>query len=354
MLRFKSKIEQVADHLRDEIRRGRWSREIPGRLELATEIGINSKTVEAALQLLVREGVLVAQGAGKRRKVSSEHHSHPRSLRVAVLNFDPPSRGENYIVDLMHQLRLAGHLPIAPQKTLIEMDMKVERVAKLVKSTRADAWVVVGGSRDVLGWFSKQGIPAFALFGRRRDMEIAGAGPDKIPAVRDVVHRLASFGHRRIVLLVRAERRLPKPGAQERVFLETLAECGIEAGAYHMPDWEESVNGFHRCLEELFRVTPPTALIVDEAPFFTAAMQFCARRGLSIPEHVSLVCCDSNPNFSWCKPPISHIGWEIRPVVRRIVRWADNVSLGREDTAQTNTRAEFVEGGTIGPARINQ
>ena len=349
MIRFKSKIEQVADYVRAEIEQGRWGSEVPGRMELAGELGINSKTVEAALQLLVREGMLEAQGAGKRRKIASHVAATPRSLRVAVLTYDPPTRGDSYYIDLMHQLRVAGHVPLTPQKTLLDLGMNVERVEKLVKETPAEAWVIIGGSQDVLSWFAAQDTPAFALFGRRREIAMAGAGPDKIKAIRDVTSRLTALGHRRIVMLVREERRLPQPGAAERSFLETLAASGITPGAYHLPAWEESVDGFHRLLEELFRVTPPTALIVDEAPFFTAAMQFCAKRGLSIPEIVSLVCCDSNPNFSWCKPPISHIGWDAGPVVRRILRWAYNVSIGREDRQQLNSHAEFIEGGTIGP-----
>jgi hypothetical protein len=354
MIRFKSKVEQVADYLRGEIEHGRWRTQIPGRLELAAELGINNKTVEAALQLLVRNGLLKEQGAGKRRQITAHGGMTPRSLRVGVLNYDPQSHGEGYLIDMVHQLRVAGHVPVTPHKTLWELGMKVDRVAKLVEETPADAWVIVGGSREVLEWFLQLDTPAFALFGRRRHVPMAGAGPDKIPAMRDMVTRLAGLGHRRIVLLVREERRLPLPGATERAFLETLVACGITPGAYHLPDWDESVEGFHKLLEELFRLTPPTALIVDEAPFFTAAMQFCARRALAIPEDVSLVCCDSNPNFSWCKPLISHIGWDTRPVVRRIVRWANNVSIGREDRQQLYSRAQFIEGGTIGPVNVNR
>lgn len=351
MVRFKSKIEQAADYLREEMARGRWGVEMPGRNELAAELGIDGKTVEAALQMLVREGLLEPKGAGRRRRIVTPDDASAPSLRVAVLNYDPPSRAENYIVDLIHQLRLAGHVPIEPRKTLLEMNMKIERVARLVEETPAEAWVIVGGSRSVLEWFAQREIPAFALFGRRRELPIASAGPDKPPAMRELTLRMVELGHWKIVLIVRAERRLPTPGATERAFLETLESCGIAPVAYHMPEWEESAEGFHRRLGELFRVTPPTALIVDEAPFFTAAMQFCAQRGLGIPEDVSLACCESNPHFSWCKPPISHIGWDIRQVVRRIVRWANHTSLGRDDRRQTNTRCRFIEGGTIGPVR---
>ena len=70
-----------------------------------------------------------------------------------------------------------------------------------------------------------------------------------------------------------------------------------------------------------------------------------------MPEDVSLICTDSDPNFAWCEPSIAHIRWDYLPVVRRIVRWAANVSIGKTDLRQTSTKAEFVEGGTIGPAK---
>ena len=76
-----------------------------------------------------------------------------------------------------------------------------------------------------------------------------------------------------------------------------------------------------------------------------------AQRGLGVPEDVSLACRDSNPDFSWWNPPITHIGWDMRPVVRRIVRWANNINLGKDDRRQTNTSAGFIEGGTIGPLK---
>jgi hypothetical protein len=39
-----------------------------------------------------------------------------------------------------------------------------------------------------------------------------------------------------------------------------------------------------------------------------------------------------------------------RPIVRRIVRWADNIAKGKTDLRQSFTKSSFVQGGTIGPA----
>jgi DNA-binding LacI/PurR family transcriptional regulator len=69
---------------------------------------------------------------------------------------------------------------------------------------------------------------------------------------------------------------------------------------------------------------------------------------MAVPEHVSLICNDADPSFGWCKPPISHIRWDSRPVVRRVLQWADHISRGKSDLRQTLTPAEFVVGGTIG------
>lgn len=78
----------------------------------------------------------------------------------------------------------------------------------------------------------------------------------------DVTRHLIGLGHRRIVLLARADRRLPEPGASERAFLNELEAQNIITGAYNLPEWEETASGMGQLLETLFRFTPPTAIIV--------------------------------------------------------------------------------------------
>jgi len=36
------------------------------------------------------------------------------------------------------------------------------------------------------------------------------------------------------------------------------------------------------------------------------------------------------------------------------MHWADNVAHGKDDRRQTFTKAEFIEGGTVGPVPGNQ
>ena len=346
-----SAVSQLAAHLRDGLARGRWRGEMPGVMRLADELGVARNTVEAALRELERDGLLVSQGHGRGRLIDLKGGEKKSGLRVAILPNDAADRGLNYLIELEHELKAAGHQAFFTADSLDVLGMEVNRVARMVEKTEADAWVVLAASRKVLEWFVARQVPTFALFGRRGGLPLAAVGPDKRPPYREVTRMLVGLGHRRIVLMARRLRRLPQPGAVEQVFLDELAAHGISPGDYHLPDWEETAAGFHARLESLFMVTPPTALIVDEAPFFVAALQFCASRGLRVPADLSMICTDDNPAFEWCTPPVSHIRWNSGPVVRRIVKWVADVSRGKTNLRQTLTPAEFVKGGTIGPAR---
>jgi len=346
---FLTVSEQIAAHVRGEVERGRWRGTVPGMNQLAKELGVNSKTVASALRQLEQEGYLQGQGTGRKRRVVKEIGTGRRPLLIGILPYDPPDRHAEDLSKLQHALVEDGHTVAFPKKTLTEIGMHVGHIGHLLNQTEADAWVVSAGSREVLEWFATQPFPAFAMFGRRQGLPIAGTGPDKLVSSIAAIRRLIALGHRRIVNICRYERRKPTPGEEERAFLAVLAHHGIAAGDYNLPDWKESVDGLQKLLESLFQITRPTALIFDEPPIFAAGLQFLARKGIRVPEDVSVFCTDSDPTFAWCEPAIAHIRWDSRPVILRILRWAANVSRGRKDLKQTLVSTEFVVGGTIGP-----
>lgn len=322
---------------------------MPGVNPLVAELGVNHKTVEAALRLLEDEGLLVNQGRGRQRDIVRRKDDAPPEMRVALLDFDAPSRGADYMIELRYQLEAAGHIPFFTDKTLEDLGMNEGRVARYVEKIGADAWIVCAASRGILQWFAEYEKPAFALFGRRSTLPIAGVGPDHVEAGRLLVRRLIALGHQRIVNLGREHRRVPEPGLPERAILEEMRAHGLPTGPYNLPDWEDTAGGYHRLLDGLFRNSPPTALIIDEPYLFHAAKDHLAQRGILAPAQVSLICRDPDPTFAWCRPTIAHLNWDSRPVVRRVVRWANNVARGKDDRRQSLTQIKIVEGGTMGP-----
>lgn len=349
-IRILSAAEQVAARLRSEIEQGRWIGEMPGENAVAAELGVNHKTVEAALRQLEQEGHLASQGRGRKRLVVPPARLAARPMRVATLLAEESDRHAEWLVELHHALAAAGHSAILAADNLQDLKMDVARISRLVRKTEADVWVVCGGSREVLEWFIKQPFLSFALFGRQVGLPIQGLGLDNPPAFAAATRKLIELGHRRIVMLVRRLGGQIEPGRCERAFLDEMTAHGIPIGAYNLPEWHESKTGLHELLDSLLRVTPPTAVIIDSPALYFATHHFLTARKIRVPGEVSLICSDPDPAFEWCEPSIAHIRWNPEVLVRRIVRWASTMKRGLREVCQTKIPAEFIAGGTIGPA----
>jgi LacI family transcriptional regulator len=350
-LRVLSASEQVAEYLRQELLCGTWVDTMPGESHLVAQLGVGRDTVKMALKHLERDGLLVPQGVGRRRKIALSDDHTAQALRVAVMLFESEDKGLDFQIQLNHQLEKAGYMHFFADKTLSDLGRNTGRIARFVKKTEADAWIVSAGSREILQWFTKQELPAFALFGARDGLPIASTGPDKSQPLVEATRRLLAHGHCRISLLCRREHRLPKPVPALRCFLDELEAAGIVTGTFNLPNWEENREGFEQLLDSLFNgPPPPTALIIDEPFLYNACFHYLAGRSLRVPQDISLICTDGDSDFDWCQPSISHIRWDYRLMIRRVVSWANNVSQGKEDLRQTYTKAEFIEGGTMGKA----
>lgn len=350
-LHFLSAVDQLAAYLRERIQEGALDGEMPGVAQLARRLGVGTKTVVAALEILKNEGLLEAAGARKRNRITGRSKDRQVGLRVRILLYEPANLDYEYTVKIAFQLEQRGHRVSYAEKTLSELNFDVKRVARMVEKNDGDAWIILAGSRPVLEWFAAREVPTFALFGRQNGLAMASFATLKSPALAKALKRLVDLGHRRIVMLTREERRKPTVGLFEQRYLDELKRLGIEVGAYNLPDWENDRHSFHRCLDSLFRVTPPTALLLSEPFLFFATQQHLLTKGLIVPKDVSLVCLDDHPAFDWFVPEASLLRTDTLRCVNRVVQWAENVASKKEDIRETLVESDFIEGGTIGPAR---
>jgi DNA-binding LacI/PurR family transcriptional regulator len=344
-----SAVEQLTSYLREEIQSGGMGGNMPGVAQLVKRLGVGTKTAVAAVESLKQEGLLEASGKRRRNQIVEVDSRKRTGLQIRILLYEESDSHDEHTVELRHRLEERGHQVTFAAKTLADLKFDVNRVARLVNKTGGDAWVIRAGPRSVLEWFATQPMPAFAMFGRQTKLPMASLATLKSPAVAEALQQLVKLGHRRIVMLVRDERRKPTPGLFERRFLEELERLGIEVGPYNLPDWENDRRSYHRCLDSLFRHTPPTAIFLSEPALFFATYQYLSGKGLAAPRDVSLVSLDDHSAFEWFEPEVSHIRTDTSRWIPRVVRWAENVANGREDRRETLIRGEFVEGGTIGP-----
>lgn len=349
IFRAKSAAEQLADFIKEQILCGTWQNFMPGAPAVGRELGVDHRMVISAFDILETEGLLVSEGVGKRRRIFLDKNLSLPALKFQIIPYEESDKQLFWILDLQHKLMDAGHICSFSSFTLTGLDMDLSKLKRHFEMTTADAWIVSAGSEQILSWLALQNKPAFALAGRMNGTGLPGCRPNKATALRAAVRRLIELGHRRIVLMAREERRKPQPGLTERTFLQELEANGIQIGPYNLPDWEDNVQDFHRCLGSLFRHTPPTAIVIDEVPHFFAAQLHLAQLGIIAPRDVSLICSDPNPAFNWCQTTVAHIDWDAEPMVRRMLRWADQVARGKEDRKQDYINAHFIEGGTVGP-----
>jgi DNA-binding LacI/PurR family transcriptional regulator len=349
-----SAVDQLVAHLRGAIARGELGDSMPGIRRLASTLGVSTKTATAALERLESEDFLKPQGHGRPSLIVLPEDFVRPAFRVTLLLYEREDLQLSYVAEIQQRLTEEGYVVKLADQTLVGLGMKVGRVARMACRTKTDAWVILSATQEVLEWFIEHSMPAFALSGRFRGLPLAGTGPGKVAAFRTAVRRLVELGHRRIVLLQPDHTWKPTHGLVLRETLAELESHGIQTGPYNFPDWEQTPEGLRRCLDSLFTLSSPTALVLDRAHEYIAAHQHLARQGILTPRDVSLICTDDDLCFEWCEPSVSCVSWDSHPWVRRIVRWVANVANGKDDRRQTFTKAKFVERGSIGPAPISK
>jgi len=348
--RPQSTTDQLAQYLREEVLSGRLTGEMPGIKQMVRMLGVNSVAITQAVRQLEREGLLIFRGNRRNRLIAEQAEPQAHSMRVGMLHYDPHNVFRADALQLRQSLIDAGHTPVIAPKTMHDLGMDAQRIIRQVRSLEVDAWIIYAGSAELLQWFAEGELPAFAIYGRMNSIDMAGMGVRKSLVTELLLKKLVGLGHQRIVLLVREERRKPTPGLPERFFLEQLEANGIRTGPYNLPDWKDTPEGLGHCIDKLFAHTPPTALLVGDPVTFHAVQTHLGRKGIHAPEDVSLYCNDYNECFDWCRPTIAHLKWDYRPTIRRVMQWVTNIAQGRDDRKRSFTKAEFVDGDSIGPA----
>lgn len=347
MLNTLSLVDQVAKHLREEISRGRWMHSMPGRKVLVKELGVNGSTVERALRKLEKEGILEAQGKGKPRRVKQAAIPAVPCTRVAIMLYEPADAYHALIVDLRHQLSQLGHVVTLTSKTLMELKHDPKRVVAVLEKTPADAYVLLAASKPTLKAALELSVPIFAMFGRMAGLPIAGVGQNTLKAMKEAIDCLCNHGHERIVKLTREENLQGELGAVERDFLSELDKRGLPTGPYNLPYWKNTPNGFYQCLEELFRFTPPSAIILDEWKLYYAARNYLAGKQGKASRDAVCISMDYHDSFDWCQPGVPHFRCDQQKYVMRTVQWVNNMARGKKDLQQTSIFARFENGSVL-------
>ncbi len=347
---------RAAAFLEEGIREGRWSGGLPGVVSMAKDLGVSRDTVREAFRLLEEGGVVKPGGWGRRREVAAGKGAVTKKLRVGFLPRSPmkmlPGHEKLGFLTLLADMHEMGHVGIIAPKSQTELGEKPERILRMVERCDADVWVVSSAVPGVLAGIQRQGLRLLAMGSNPDKVDASFVGNPTWKALEMVTGQLTALGHRRIVLACRPEWIRPKPGNSVKRFFSKLEEVGVSTGDYNAPVYEQTAEGFRDMLRKLFGMTPPTALILPTFNEAMSALGFLSRRGLRVPEDVSLVVRTYDTGLEWVTPRLTHFHHDQNRLFGRVLRWVEHCAQGVEDKKFTEFHSVLVDGESIGPPPV--
>ena len=357
--KFLTIAEQVAAHLREELQRGRWTVEMPGRHELAAELGVSDQTAKAALAQLEKEGILVPQGAGRRRRIElptgrGDGHTFAaggdpgrRAGRPAarLSGRDQARAGRGGACRLFH--------PVVHARARDERGVDRPQLASAPRRMPGSCFPALAPLLEVVRRARGAGLRAVRSPARVADRRGRARQAARHRAGHPTADRSSATGGSCCWRCGRSVCR--SRGRACSPFSTNWPPTGWRPAPTTCRTGRRTSTVFIDCLNRLFQHTPPTALIVDEAAFFVATMQFLhepspAGAGGRVADlhrrrsALRLVPAVDRPH------PLGHPPGGAAGACAGRPTWP----AASSDVRQTLTKAEFVEGGTIGPAPVGR
>lgn len=114
-------------------------------------------------------------------------------------------------------------------------------------------------------------------------------------AMAAATRHLLALGHRKLAFVGGPPEHFTARERQ-RGFTETLAEAGLETGAYAIENGEWQLDGFYQAAQRLLaRIEPPVALLTVNNDATTAALKAVRDHGWRIPADVAFIGFDEMP-----------------------------------------------------------
>lgn len=336
--------------LRQLLSEGEWKERLPGERSLALRIGVSRPTLHEALLSLEKEGLLRrrAKAAWQILDIPDGAQRGPR--KVIFLS---PYHLEDFEPFALHQytvlsahLAERGHETEAIRLPAVEKGGSQRALAALARQNRPDAWVLYRCSPSTQRWFASSGLPAVVMGSAPEDVRLRSVDVDYRAAGRHAVSTLLRLGHSpaRIVYLMPAEKLIGHAEAAAGM-AEGLGKDSPGARIVTMP---AETAAQCKVLDGLWQETPPTALIAHRPLQSLTILSHLARRGVRVPEQVSLVLLDDNPVVSRLVPEPSRYHKDVAQFSSQLRRSLEQAMAGRTGAPRgTRLIPELVRGQTL-------
>ncbi len=196
------KYLELAKALEDSIRRGDYQGRLPGVRILASEFGVNPRTVSRALELLAKRGFVLPDG-NRGCLLPDPNRVRRQTGNVIVFSNNPivfqPERPQGLFGGLVSGMEAFDLKPIFMSSANEQLVDDVE----FWLSCRVDGFIFVFSSfrQEIASQMALRHIPVVAANRMPDSLKISWVDFDHERAVDDIAEALIRQGHRRIALI---------------------------------------------------------------------------------------------------------------------------------------------------------
>ncbi len=353
-----TKLESTVAFLKERIQSGTWGSgyQLPSKDELAGKLDVSPTTISNAIRQLVREGLVYAI-SGKGVYVSSEEQTAGKGYAIGVKmgyqqSATPKALGPRGL-PLFEELWFA-----ADQNGCYVVLLNSILTIQQQRNPNPDGVIFIGGNtHEEAIALSETGVPVIACNRPVGPTPLSYLDYDNEAALREIVKRFASLGHRRIAILSNDTTVKGYFPRMKGAFLEALSDAGILA------DFQEAYWRYYDCsadVENLYDPArneikalldlpePPTAIFTWVSGAALCVLEEAARRGLKVPRDLSVATAtadmETSVSFSGFRLPYRELAQQL---VEEMIAAIENPYRH----VQRLVPLQSMEGATLGKAR---
>lgn len=348
---LKTKAEQLSKLIIGMIRSGEWVDRLPGGDVLAKKFGVNPKTVQRALEVVEAEGWLLPAERRKARRVNPERERGKQKKRGSLLILYSMTDAKDMSVsELFHSLaKLWMKVGTTINLEIVDFAYYKEPASylrRLVERHSADAILFYNASWQWIDVGEKM-LPCFCCGGGMLEGSSVTAQGFRFRSQVDwVTRQLNDLGHDRILFAYTDAGRGIRDEVLGLGFFPGRADMlSGRPEDYCVRVKEDHPEVWRQVWEREFARLRPTAVMVMEAHHLLSLYAFCARKGLRIPQDLSIVSLAEFEGLNWLEPPITHAQFPYSKVLSYFEKW---LKAGLKPMGFKEVEMKWVVTGSIG------
>lgn len=297
--------------IRKSIEEGTWKEFLPSERHLCKSLQVSRPTVRAALQQLAKDGLINIRHGRLKQILRAGRRVHAARSRLIVIVAHEPvvhtaSEPYHIITEMRAHLTQQGFVTeifLCQARSAVTQQRQLEA---FLRQNRVLCCVLLSVRLELQRWFATHSIPALVLGSCHASVRLPSLDIDHRAVCRHAVGVLLAKGHRRFAFVV------PDSGvagdlAGEKGFLESVEQHPHSIAQAMVVRHNGTAQNIVTKLDAIFMTSrAPTAFLVAMPQDVFTVLIYLLRRGLLVPDMVSLIARDDDILFSKIYPPVAH------------------------------------------------